>query len=303
MKLGLLTAILPEYTFEEVVDYANSTGLDCIEVACWPKEKATRRYGGVTHIDLSKATDEMLIYYKEYALSKGIEISSLAYYPNPLSDNQIEAKKAIDHLYLLIEASAKMGINLVTTFIGKNKTKTVEENLILMEQVWLPILKYAASIDVRIAIENCPMLFGENEFPGGNNLASTPYVWKRMFNLAENIGLNFDPSHLLLLGIDIDRQLRDFRERIFHVHCKDMRVHQEKVNEYGLFSFPSLWHSPKLPGLGDVNFPSLISTLYDIGYNGHVCIEIEDRSFEDNDMLVRRGIEQSIHYLRGYISQ
>lgn len=303
MKLGLVSAILPDWTFEEVVDYASKLGLRCVEVCCWPKGKAARRYAGITHIDVLACDDEKLLYYKQYAAERGVEISSLAYYPNPLDPDQEAAQVAIGHIYKLIEASAKMGVNLVTTFIGKDKNKTVEENLALYKEVWTPIVKFAEEKGVKIGIENCPMYFTESEWPGGNNLASTPAIWRRMFELipSPNLGLNYDPSHPYLLHADYVKPVYAFKDKIFHVHFKDIRIYQEKLDEVGVFAPPLQWHSPKLPGMGGVDFGALISALNDIRYNGYACIEVEDKAFEACIEDVQRGIEQSCRFLRQYL--
>jgi sugar phosphate isomerase/epimerase len=301
IKLGLVSAILPNFSFEEVIDYCKSIGLECVEICCWPEGKATRRYAGVTHINVNETDDSTLSSYIDYAHKKGVTISSLACYQNPLSYDKAEAKASQAHLHLLIDASAKMGINLVTTFIGKDKTLTVEQNLVQMREIWAPILRHAEEKNVLIGIENCPMFFTENEWPGGNNLASTPYIWREMFKMSPNIGLNYDPSHLLLQGIEVNKYLYEFKDRIFHVHFKDLRIDSAKLNEFGHFSLPSLWHSPKLPGLGEVNLPSFISTLNEIRYTGPACIEIEDRAFETSLSEVKAGIEQSCRYLRNFL--
>lgn len=303
MKLGLVSAILPDWTFEEVVDYAAKLGLCCVEVCCWPKGKAARRYAGITHIDVLACDDGKLLYYKQYAAERGIEISSLGYYPNPLDPDQEAAQVAIGHIYKLIEASAKMGVNLVTTFIGKDKNKTVEENLALYKEVWTPIVRFAEEKGVRIGIENCPMYFTENEWPGGNNLASTPAIWRRMFELipSPNLGLNYDPSHPYLLHADYVKPVYAFRDKIFHVHFKDIRIYQEKLDEVGVFAPPLQWHAPKLPGMGGVDFGALISALNDIRYDGCACIEVEDKAFEACIGDVQRGIEQSCRFLRQYM--
>lgn len=298
MKLGLHTAILAEYSFEQVVDYAAETGFKSLEVCCWPNEKASRRYAGVSHIDVEGMTEESAAKYLDYAAAKGIEIAALAYFPNPLSDDEETAEKSREHLFRVIDAAALMKVNLVTTFIGKNKTKTVEENLELMEQVWPPILKHAEEKNVRIAIENCPMYFTQDEWPGGNNLASTPQVWKRMFAMSPNIGLCFDPSHMILLGMNVWKPVVDYADRIFHIHFKDLQIDQEKVEEYGRFTYPGLWHTPKLPGYGDVDFPKLVTKLHEIGYRGSACLECEDRAFEGSMEDTREGIEIAYRYLR-----
>lgn len=303
MKLGLVSAILPDQTFEEVIDYAAKTGFSCVEVCCWPKGKALRRYAGVTHIDLNGLTDEKMKYYVDYAASKGVEISSLAYYPNPLDGDAEAARVAVDHIMALIDVSAKMGVNMVTTFIGKDKTKSVEENLEKYVEVWTPIVRHAEEKGVRIGIENCPMYYTKDEWPGGNNLASTPYIWRKMFELipSKNLGLNFDPSHPYLLGASYIKPVYEFADRIFHVHFKDIQIYQDKVDEYGRFSHPALWHSPKLPGLGGVDFAAFCSALNDIRYTGAACIEVEDRAYEGCIEDVKSGIEQSYRYMRQFV--
>lgn len=303
MKLGLVSAILPDYTFEEVIDYAASVGFKCVEMCCWPKGKAIRRYAGVTHIDITDITEEKMSYYLDYAKEKGVEISSLAYYPNPLDPNEEASRVACDHIMKMIDASAAMGINRITTFIGKDKSKSVEENLEKYAEVWTPIVRHAEEKGVRIGIENCPMYYTQDEWPGGNNLASTPYIWRKMFELIEspNLGLNYDPSHLYLIGADYVKPVYEFKDRIFHVHFKDIKIYQDKVDTYGRFSHPALWHSPKLPGLGGVDFGRFCSALNDIRYTGPACIEIEDRAYESSIEDVRAGIEQSYRYMRQFL--
>lgn len=301
MKLGLHTAILAEYSFEQVVDYAAQTGFKSLEVCCWPNEKATRRYAGVSHIDVDGMTEEFAKKYVDYAKAKGVEIAALAYFPNPLSDDEETAEKSRAHLYKVIDAAALMDVNLVTTFIGKNKTKTVEENLALMKEIWPPILKHAKERGVRIAIENCPMFYTKDEWPGGNNLAVSPQIWRRMFAMGDNIGLCFDPSHMVLQGMNVWKPVVDFADRIFHIHFKDLQIDQEKVEEYGRFAYPGLWHTPKLPGYGDVDFPKLITKLHETGFCGSACLECEDRAFEGSMEDTRAGIEIAYRYLHTFM--
>ncbi len=303
MKLGLVSAILPDLTFEEVVDYAASVGFQCLEVCCWPKGKAVRRYAGITHIDLEGLTPEKMIYYRDYANKRGVGISSLGYYPNPLDPDKEASDTALEHIKKLIGVSAEMGIGMVTTFIGRDKNKNVEENLELFKKLWTPVVRLAEEKKVKIGIENCPMLYTANEWPGGNNLACTPEIWRQMFSLvpSENLGLNYDPSHLYLIGASATKPLYEFKNRIFHVHFKDIKIYQEKLDEYGHFSYPGLWHSPKLPGLGSVDFSAFCSALYDIRYEGPACIEVEDKAFEGNLALVKQGIEQSYRYMRQFV--
>lgn len=303
LELGLVSAILPKYTYEELIDYAASINLEWVEVCCWPKGKAERRYAGITHIDISTLTDDNMMYYVNYAKEKGVKISSLGYYPNAMDNNLESREVAVKHIKDLIVVASKMGINMVTTFIGKDKTKTVDENLELFKEIWTPIIALAEEHKVKVAIENCPMFYTENEWPGGVNLASTPYVWRKMFELipSDYLGLNYDPSHPYLLHMDVVKPLYEFKDKIFHVHFKDIQIYQDKLNEYGIFSYPSLWHSPKLPGLGGVNFAEFVSALNDIRYSGPACIEVEDKAFESSEKDVLLGIEQSVRYLRQYL--
>jgi len=302
-KFGFLSAILPDYTFEQIMDFAGDNGFECVEVCCWPKGKAARRYAGITHIDISELDDAKIKYYLDYAASKGVAISSLGFYPNPLSPDKETADAAVTHLYNLITASGKMGVNMITTFIGRDKNKTVEENLDLFERVWAPIVKHAEKNNVKIAIENCPMLFSADEWPGGNNLASAPYIWREMFARipSKNLGLNYDASHPYLIGADYVKPIYEFSDRIFHVHFKDIKIHKDKLDEYGRFAYPLKWHTEKLPGLGDIDFAALCSALYDIEFEGCACIEVEDRAFESCAEDVKRSILLSARYLHNFI--
>lgn len=303
MKLGLVSAILSDDTFETLIDYAAATGFECVEVCCWPAGKANRRYAGVTHIDIDGITPEKMDYYVTYAGERGVAISSIGYYPNILDGNREASDAAVSHLYNLIDVSALMGINMVTTFIGRDKTKSVEDNLELFQNVWTPIIRRAEEKNVKIAIENCPMLYTKDEWPGGNNLASTPYLWRTMFELipSDCFGLNYDPSHLYLIQADYVKPLYEFKDKIFHVHFKDIKIYQDKLDEYGVFSYPALWHSPKLPGLGGVNFAAFCSALNDIRYMGSACIEVEDKAYESSKADVKAGIEQSYRFMRQFL--
>ena len=166
-NFGLLTAILDGWNFEEAVDTAAEMGFECLEVACWPAGKAERRYAGVSHIDAERVLedDDYAAYVKKYIADKGMHISSLAYYPNTMDPDLAKRAAAIAHLEALIKASAKLGVNMVTTFIGRDQHKTVDENIELFKEIWPPIIKLAEDCGVKVAIENCPMLFGPDQWP------------------------------------------------------------------------------------------------------------------------------------------
>lgn len=305
MKLGLVTAILDQYDYEKMMDTLSEMGFTCAEVACWPSGKAERRYAGVSHIDVKRvlADDAYAKHILDYAAEKHVEISSLAFYPNTM-DGDLEKRKAnVEHLMTVIRASAKLGINMVTTFIGRDQNKTVEENLELVKEVWPPIIKLAEDLGVKIAIENCPMLFGVDQWPGGQNLMTTPANWKKVFEIlpSDNLGINYDPSHFVWQMIDYIKPLYAFKDKIFHVHYKDIKVYPDKLNEVGIMAYPLDFMSPKLPGLGDVDWGKFVSALTDIGYNGYTCLEVEDKAFEGSQEAVLNSLRLSKRYLEQFV--
>ena len=303
MQLGLVSAILVQSDFYEMIDIVAENGLDCVEVACWPAGKAERRYAGVSHINTENLTKEQAEKYQAYAAEKKVAISALAYYPNPLDEDLEKRQLVIDHIYSVIDAAKLMEINLVTTFIGRMPSKTISENLKEVERVWKPILAYAEKQKVKIAIENCPMLFTEDEWPGGQNLMTTPALFRKIFDLldSEYLGLNFDPSHFVWQQMDYLAPIYEFKDKLFHVHYKDIKVYWSKLQEVGVMATPLEYMSPKLPGLGDVDWGKYVSALTDIGYSGYTCIEVEDRAYESDYEDVKRSIKQSTHYLRNFV--
>ena len=286
-----------------MIDIVAENGLDCVEVACWPAGKAERRYAGVSHIDTENLTKEQAEEYKAYAAEKKVAISALAYYPNPLDENLEKRQRVIDHIYSVIDAAKLMEINLVTTFIGRMPTKTISENLKEVEKVWKPILAYAEKQKVKIAIENCPMLFTEDEWPGGQNLMTTPALFRKIFDLLDSdyLGLNYDPSHFVWQQMDYLAPIYEFKDKLFHVHYKDIKVYRNKLQKVGVMATPLEYMSPKLPGLGDVDWGKYVSALTDVGYSGYTCIEVEDRAYESDYEDVKRSIKQSTHYLRNFV--
>jgi sugar phosphate isomerase/epimerase len=286
-----------------MIDIVAENGLDCVEVACWPAGKAERRYAGISHIDTENLTKEQAEEYKTYAAEKKVAISALAYYPNPLDENLEKRQLVIDHIYSVIDAAKLMEINLVTTFIGRMPSKTISENLKEVEKVWKPILAYAEKQKVKIAIENCPMLFTEDEWPGGQNLMTTPALFRKIFDLLDSdyLGLNYDPSHFVWQQMDYLAPIYEFNDKLFHVHYKDIKVYWNKLQKVGVMATPLEYMSPKLPGLGDVDWGKYVSALTDVGYSGYTCIEVEDRAYESDYEDVKRSIKQSTHYLRNFV--
>ena len=302
MKLGLLSAILSEMDFRQAIDLCAEIGFESMETACWPKQEATRRYAGVTHLDVNTLTLRQITEELDYARKKNVPVCALAYYPNPLSADEAERTVAV-HICRLIEVASETGVGLVNTFVGRDRFKTVEENLDLYEQVWEPIVKLAEKKQVRVAIENCPMIFSQDEWPGGNNLASTPAIWDEMFRRIDSdcLGLNFDPSHCVILDIDYIQPLYTYAKKIFHVHIKDTHVFRDRLNAVGRMAYPLNFMAPKLPGLGDIDWTRFCSTLYDIKFAGSACVEVEDRNFEENNDMIRKGIALAYRNISRYI--
>lgn len=303
LKLGFVSAILDRDTFEDMIDTAAGLGFACVEAACWPKGRAERRYAGVSHIDVNREDNEYYNYIKKYCSDKGVEISALAFYPNILDSDLDKRRVSIEHLRKVMAASVRLGINMVTTFIGRDQLRSTEDNLNIFEEVWRPIIAYAEELKVRIAIENCPMYFGSEQWPGGQNLASTPAVWRRMFDRisSEYFGINYDPAHFVWQMIDYIQPLYEFKDKIFHVHCKDAKLYIERLRDVGTMAYPLEYMSPKLPGLGDVNWGKYISALSDIGYRGFCCIEIEDKAFEGSREQIIESLVLSKRYMEQYV--
>jgi sugar phosphate isomerase/epimerase len=304
MKLGLCSAILPDQSLEQVVKFAAQTGYECVELMCWPVGKAERRYAGVTHIDVVGLKKSEISRIQDLLKEHGVSISGLGYYPNPLAPSAAEARVYINHIKKVIRAAEALGVKVVNTFVGRDWTKSVDDNWPVFMKRWPPIVQYAEDHGVKIGIENCPMLFTADEWPGGKNLAHSPAIWRRMFDAipSKSFGLNYDPSHLVWQGIDYIKPLTEFASRIHHVHAKDVRVDGDRLDDVGILATPLEYHSPKLPGLGEVNWGRFVSVLTDTGYNGPICVEVEDRAYEGSLARRKASLVQSYTYLRQFIA-
>jgi sugar phosphate isomerase/epimerase len=303
MRLGFVSAILPEYSLEQVLHFAAEAGYSSVEVMCWPPGRAERRYAGVTHLDVTNLSPDTLRYVRELTELHGVAISGLGYYPNPLSADQAESETAVAHLHRLIDAAAELEIGVVNSFVGRNPVLSVDASWARFLEVWRPLVKHAEERSVRIGIENCPMLFTADEWPGGKNLATSPAIWRRMFDEipSPNFGLNFDPSHLIWQQMDYLAPLMEFSDRLVHVHAKDARIDRAALDAHGVMSYPKLWHTPKLPGLGDVRWGAFLGVLADSGYDGDVAVEVEDRAFEGSLEKRREALIISRRYLIQYL--
>lgn len=303
MKLGFQSAILAELSMEEVIDFASENNFECVELMCWPKGQADRKYAGVTHLDVVGFTQEDAQSILSFCKRKSVEISALGYYPNPLTPDLDEAQIYCDHIKNVISAAALLDIKIVTTFIGNDWTKTPDENWPRFEQVWGPLLDFAEDLDVRIAIENCAMFFTNDEWPAGKNLAYSPAIWRRMFKSfnSSHFGLNYDPSHNVWMQMDYIKPLKEFLPRIFHAHAKDISIDRDRLDDVGTMANPLEYFTPRIPGRGDIDWPLYMQELKNVGYNGALCIEIEDSNYEDSLDDRKRALIESGNYLRQYL--
>ncbi len=303
IELGFATAILPELNLQQVLELASEIGYDCIECMCWPVSKAERRYAGVTHIDVVQLDDGQVAEIGRQLDRTHVRLSALGYYPNCLSPNLSEAEQAVEHLKRLMQAAKRLGVSRVTTFIGRDFSQSVEANWPRLVETWRPLVDLADSLQLKIGIENCPMYFSEDEWPGGKNIATSPAIWRRLFEdlPSPNLGLNYDPSHMVWQQMDYLAPIRDFSDRIFHAHAKDVRLDRHRLNEVGILAHPLEYHTPKLPGLGEVDWGKFFSTLVDAGYRGPVCVEVEDRAYEGSLELRQESLRQSFRYLKNFV--
>jgi sugar phosphate isomerase/epimerase len=300
MQLGFMSAIVPDLSLEEVLSLGKSIGYECVEVMCWPPGKADRRYAGVTHIDVTHFEKDDAERLRDTVHASGVAISGLGYYPNVLSPNQEESSIAFSHLKRVIRAANLIGLDAVSTFVGRDWRLSVEENWPRFLETWKELMVYADHLGVRIAIENCPMLFTRDEWPGGKNLAKSPAIWRRMFEelASPNFGLTYDPSHMVLQQMDYLAPIREFASRIFRVHLKDLTIDREKLNQIGMFGYPNEFHTPKLPGRGDVDWPAFLKALKEAGYDGPTSVEVEERIFEIDLEHRKEALALSYQYLK-----
>jgi sugar phosphate isomerase/epimerase len=304
MQLGFVSAIVPDLTLEEAFALGKATGYTCVELMCWPRGKAERRYAGVTHIDVNTIDQAEVSRILGLAAANGMDISGLGYYPNFLSPDQEEGRAVALHFKRVLSAAKMLNLTVVSTFIGRDWTRSIQENWPLFRSVWSDLIAYAEDQGVRVAIENCPMLYSSDEWPGGKNLAVSPAIWRRMFEEipSKNFGLNYDPSHLVWQQMDYLAPLREFASRMFRVHLKDASIDRQRLDQVGILAYPLEFHTPKLPGRGDIDWTSFFAALKKSGYDGPVCVEVEEREFEGDLAHRKQALAISAQYLRQFIA-
>lgn len=292
MKLGLLTACLPGESLEDIAEWAGSHGYAALEVAAWPDRPG--RDWEASHLDVESFGPADADAVRSLLDRNGLSLSAIAYYENNLHEDLAVREATHDHLRRCIDAAQLLDVGLVGTFVGRDVSLTVIENLRLAEQVLPPLVEYAAARDVRLVIENCPM---EGWHPDGYpaNLAYSPELWRWMTDLG--LWLNYDPSHLVWMGIDPVAALEAFTDRVLHVQAKDVEVHPERRNHYGVFGrvidkepWVSGWWRYRIPGLGEVDWRRVVDTLFQAGYDGVVSVEHEDPVWSGSPAKVYDGL-------------
>lgn len=303
MKLGILTAPFPDLALPDVAQWARSAGFEALEIACWPSAGGeTRRYAGTAHLPIEEMTPGLASEIADDIAAQGLAISGLGYYPNPLHADAAHREMVIGHLKKVIRAAAMMKVGVVNTFVGGDRSLTLDQNWARALEIFPDIVAHARDHGVTLAFENCPMIFSHDEWPGGHNIAYSPKIWRRIFDSwGDAVGMNFDPSHLVWQMIDPLRFIREFGGRMVHVHAKDLMIDREGLYENGIMSLGMGWQVPRMPGLGEVDWPPLFAALYRAGYDGPVIIEHEDRDFEGTRDKVERGFLLARDVLRPFV--
>lgn len=303
MQLGILTAPFAQSQLDEVAGWAASAGFQSLEIACWPSTGGEkRRYAGTAHLPVEEMTRGRGAEIMGMLAGKGLSVSGLGYYPNPLHSDAAHRDAVIGHLKRVITAAGMMGVGVVNTFVGGDRTLTVDQNWARAVEIFGPIVAHARDSGVTLAFENCPMIFSNDEWPGGHNIAYAPRIWRRIFETwGDAVGMNYDPSHLVWQMIDAGRFVREFGPQMVHVHAKDLMIDRDGLYDHGILSAGMGWQVPRMPGLGEVDWPGFFANLYRAGYDGPIIIEHEDRDFEGSDEKIKRGFALARDVLRPYV--
>lgn len=294
MKLGFLTACMPDRPLEEIAPWAAAHGFQALELAAWPT--IGDRPFTAAHIAADAFDQREAERVRTVLADNDLELSAFAYYDNNLHPDRAEREAIHDHLRAVIDAAAELGSPPVGTFIGRDPGRSAAENLREAERIFPPLVDYAGERGVRLMIENCVME-GWHPDGGPGNLAYSPELWEWMFDLG--LYLNFDPSHLLWIGIDPVAALRPYVDRVIHAHAKDAETFPEKRNRYGFFGRLSTresdpwdmgWWRYRIPGLGQVDFAHYVDALYEGGFNGVLSVEHEDPVWGGSPEKVEQGL-------------
>jgi sugar phosphate isomerase/epimerase len=301
MKLGFLTACLAGAALSDIVAWAATEGFEALEVAVWPRGES--RPFEASHIDVVSLGQARADEVRELFASHKLECSALAYYENNLHSDEELRRARHEHLRSCIDAAQRLRCPFVGTFIGRDPTRTVQENVKLAEEVLPPLVDYAGERGVRLIVENCPM---EGWHPDGYpaNLGYSPELWEWMFSLG--FYLNYDPSHLTWLGIDPISALHAAADRIVHAQAKDVEIKLVDRNRFGVFGkalhrtdpWDNGWYRYRAPGLGVIDWRRIVDALYQVGFEGVLSVEHEDPVWSGDDERVKNGLRIARNTLR-----
>ncbi len=307
MKIGFLSACLPQISLENLVKWAAKSGFKSLELAVWPVE-SMRDYQA-RQIDAANFSKDNAKKVKDLFNQYKLTISAMAYYDNNLHPDLKKRQSFIDHLKKVIDTAELLDVPLVGTFVGGRPDKSPAENIKEIGKVFRDILRYAGDKGVKIMIENCPM-YNWVQFGLPGNYAYSPELWDALFNEIpdDNFGLNFDPSHLYWLGIDTIQAVKDYSPKIFHAHAKDIEILPKGEYRYGIPGqqlqtepWKSGWWRYRMPGLGEIDWNSFISTLQECGYDQVLSIEHEDPVWEGSEEKIKTGLKLGLKHLAQYI--
>jgi sugar phosphate isomerase/epimerase len=307
MKLGFLTACLPQVDLEELIRWAAKSDFQALELAAWPIE-SDRDYQA-KQIDAANFDKNEAKKIKDLFEHYQLKISGMAYYDNNLHPDLKKRDSYIYHLMKVIDTAELLDVSLVGTFVGSRPDKSPVENIKEIGKVFKDILKYAGDKGVKIMIENCPM---DNwmQFGHPGNYAYSPELWDALFNEIpdENFGLNFDPSHLYWLGIDYIQAAKDYASKIFHAHAKDTEILPEGEYRYGMHGrqiepepWKSGWWRYRMPGLGEIDWNRFITTLQECGYDQVLSIEHEDPIWGGSEEKIKTGLKLGLQHLKQFV--
>jgi sugar phosphate isomerase/epimerase len=296
MKIGFFTPALNMLPFKQVATWASSAGFEALECAAWPMKKGQKG----PNLDVAGFTKAKATELKGMMTGFEMEISSLGYYDNMLTPEPAEREAKAAHLRAVIDAAEKLGVRLAGCFVGRDPGKTLDENVKEAKKVFGPLCRYAADHGVRLMIENCPMAGWQFEGLIGN-IACMPEMWSRLFDALDgfDIGLNYDPSHLLWMGIDYVSLVAEFSERICHVHAKDTEIIEERYAHDGILSHG--WWRHRLPGMGEIDWGRFISALGEHGYEGVLSIEHEDPIWHGEEEKNKQGLVLGRRHLAQFL--
>jgi sugar phosphate isomerase/epimerase len=294
VKLGFITACLPDRSLPDLCAWASANGYEALEVAAWP-DLGSRPFVA-THLDVDGFGKAGADTTRELFDRHGLELSSLAYYDNNLHPDPAEREAVNVHLGKCIEAAALVGCPTVGTFVGRHPGQSVAENLRAAEDVFRPLVDRAGELGVKLIVENCVM---EGWHPDGypGNLAYSPELWEWMFDLG--LYLNYDPSHLVWMGIDPVTALKPYVDRIPHAQAKDIEIDAAARNRYGWPGRAVVrddpwdvgWWRYRVPGLGQVDWVRLVDALYEGGFDGVLSVEHEDPVWGGTEAKVELGLQ------------